>query len=74
MTGGAPGALMLTGDGRKRGDQIALVRGPRGPVATAELNVSAPGISAAALDEATATLLLDLETAPEPVPPTAAAG
>jgi hypothetical protein len=55
---------MLTGSGRTRGDQIALVRGPRGPIATTELNVSAPGVSAKALDEFVETLLLDLETQP----------
>jgi hypothetical protein len=62
--GGTPGHLMITGDGRTRGDQIALVRGPRGPIATTELNVSAPGVSAKALDEFVETLLLDLETQP----------
>ena len=62
--GGRPGVLMTTGDGRTRGDQIALVRGIRGPIATTELNVSAPGISAGDLDAAVETLVLDLETAP----------
>ncbi|MFN8114073.1 MAG: hypothetical protein U0R51_12860 [Solirubrobacterales bacterium] len=62
--GGEPGVLMTTGDGRTRGDQIALVRGIRGPTATTELNVSAPGISARDLDAAVETLVLDLETAP----------
>lgn len=66
--GGAHGFLMLTGEGRERGDKIALVRGPKGPTAVADLNVSAPGMSTAALDEHIATLLLDLETAP-PVSP-----
>lgn len=62
--GGVAGSLMLTGDGRERGQQIALVRGPKGPTAVTELNVSAPGISTAALDEFVATLVLDLDTAP----------
>lgn len=62
--GGVHGFLMLTGDGRERGQQIALVRGPRGPVATTDLNVSAPGVSVAALDGFVETLVLDLETAP----------
>jgi hypothetical protein len=48
--GGIEGALMLTGEGLKRGDAIALVRGPIGPTATADFSVSAPGASAAALD------------------------
>lgn len=69
--GGSEGFLMLTGEGRERGDKIALVRGPKGPTAVADLNVSAPGMSTAALDEHIATLLLDLETAP---PPASAAG
>ncbi len=55
---------MLTGDGRQRGDLIALVRGPRGPIATTDLDVSAPGVSSAALDGFVETLLLDLETQP----------
>lgn len=58
---------MLTGDGRERGQQIALVRGVRGPTAATELNVSAPGISTAALDAYVETLVLDLETAPAPL-------
>ena len=64
VIGGLPGLLMLTGDGRKRGDRVALVRGPKGPTAVTEFNCSAPGASTAALDEHIATLLLDLETAP----------
>lgn len=62
--GGSHGFVMITGDGRERGHKIALVRGPQGPTAVADLNVSAPGISTAALNEHIATLLLDLETAP----------
>jgi hypothetical protein len=64
LFGGTAGHLMTTGDGRERGQQIALIRGPHGPTATTELNVSAPGISTAALDGFIETLLLDLETAP----------
>lgn len=48
--GGVQGALVVTGTGLKRGDVIAIVAGPDGPVASADLQVSAPGISAAALD------------------------
>lgn len=70
-SGSVSGALMLTGDGMKRGQYAALVAGPRGPTATAELNASAPGISAAYLDELTQTLLLDLATAPAPSAPKA---
>ena len=64
LIGGTAGHLMTTGTGLVRGDRIALVRGPHGPTATAELNVSPPGISAKALDDLIGTLLLDLETAP----------
>ncbi len=66
LFGGTPGFLMLTGEGRERGDKIALVRGPRGPIAVADLNLSAPGPSTTGLDEHVATLLLDLETQPAP--------
>jgi hypothetical protein len=62
--GGIPGSLMLTGDGLKRGDSIALVSGPSGPIATAELDLSAPGASARALDAYVETLVLDLQTQP----------
>jgi hypothetical protein len=50
MLGGIDGSLMLTGDGLRRGDSIALVAGPTGPVASADLEFSAPGASAKALD------------------------
>ena len=43
-------ALILRGDGSKRVDGIAIVAGPRGPVASAELNASPRGISATDLD------------------------
>jgi hypothetical protein len=67
MTGtfdGVPGSLMVTGDGLKRGDSIALVAGESGPTATAEFDVSAPGPSAQALDQYAADLVLDLKTRP----------
>jgi hypothetical protein len=48
--GGVQGSVMLTGDGDKRGDVIALVAGETGPTASAPFDVSAPGISTAALD------------------------
>lgn len=47
---GVPASLIVTGDGLKRGDSIALVGGETGPTATADLDFSAPGASAAALD------------------------
>ena len=55
---------MITGDGFKRGDSIALVGGPTGPIATAEFDVSAPGASAKALDAYVDELVLDLKTQP----------
>ena len=63
MTGtfaGAEGALMITGDGLKRGDFIALVGGSDGPVASTEFDVSAPGASAKALDAYTEDLVAQL--------------
>jgi hypothetical protein len=68
MTGtfdGIPGSLLVTGDGLKRGDSIALVAGESGPTATADFDVSAPGPSAAALDQYAADLVLDLKTRPD---------
>jgi hypothetical protein len=47
---GVDGALVITGDGLKRGDAIALVAGPIGPVARADFEASAPGPSARLLD------------------------
>lgn len=58
--GGVPGSLMVTGDGLKRGDSIALVGGPDGPIATAPFDVSAPGPSATALDQYAAKLADEL--------------
>jgi hypothetical protein len=50
LPGGAHGALVLVGDGSKRADRIAVVAGPKGPIAEAELQAEAPGISAKLLD------------------------
>jgi hypothetical protein len=58
--GSVEGALMITGDGFKRGDAIALVAGDTGPVASADFEVSAPGISAGALDSYAAKLAAEL--------------
>jgi hypothetical protein len=68
MTGtfeGIQGSLLVTGEGLKRGDSIALVAGEAGPTATAEFDVSAPGPSAKALDQYAADLALDLKTRPD---------
>jgi hypothetical protein len=50
LPGGSKGSLVLAGDGGKRSDRIAVVAGPRGPVAEAELQAEAPGLSAQLLD------------------------
>ena len=50
LMGGRDGALILTGKGLTRGDEIALVAGARGPVASAALEVDPPCIRAKDLD------------------------
>lgn len=50
LPGGATGSLAVAGDGSKRADRIAVVAGPRGPVAEAELQAETPGLSAQTLD------------------------
>lgn len=50
LPGGPNGSLVLAGDGTKRSDRIAVVAGPRGPFAEAELQAEAPGLSAKLLD------------------------
>ena len=50
LPGGGEGSLVLSGDGSKRSDRIAVVAGPRGPVAEAALESEAPGLSAKDLD------------------------
>ena len=57
---------MVTGDGFKRGEKIALVAGEQGPVASAPFEVSAPGASAAALDSYAARLAAELKSATTP--------
>ena len=51
LPGGTNGALALIGDGSKRSNRIAVIAGPRGPVAEAELQAEAPGLSASILDD-----------------------
>lgn len=58
---GVDASLMVTGDGSKRGDTIALVAGPDGPVAGTDFDVSAPGASTKALDAFSARLAGELE-------------
>jgi hypothetical protein len=49
LPGGTSGSLALHGDGSKRSDRIAIVAGPKGPVAMAELKAS-PVLSAKDID------------------------
>jgi hypothetical protein len=57
------GSLVLAGDGTKRSDRIAVVAGPNGPVAEAELRAEAPGISAKLLDSYAERLAKELAAA-----------
>lgn len=50
LPGGGEGSLVLCGDGSKRSDRIAVVLGPKGPVAEAGLEAEAPGLSTKDLD------------------------
>ncbi len=50
LPGGLEGSLVLSGDGSKRSDRIAMVAGPRGPFADDELKAEASGITAKLLD------------------------
>ena len=50
LPGGGEGSLVLSGDGDKRSDRIAVVLGPQGPVAEAGLESEAPGLSTKDLD------------------------
>jgi hypothetical protein len=64
--GPANGSLVLVGDGTKRSDRIAVVAGPNGPVAEAELQAEAPGISAKLLDSYAERLSKELTAAQAP--------
>lgn len=57
------GSLLITGDGLRRGDSIALVAGSQGPVASADFEASAPGPSAKLLDDYARRLAAELATA-----------
>lgn len=61
--GGVDGALALKGDGLRRGDWIALVAGPSGPLASTEFTNSAPGPSLHGLDSYTERLATELTAA-----------
>jgi hypothetical protein len=60
LPGGAHGALVLCGDGTSRESKIAIVTGPKGPVASSELRASASGLSAKDLDDFSARLSSEL--------------
>jgi hypothetical protein len=50
LPGGGEGSLVISGDGSKRSDRIAVVGGPAGPLAESELEAEAPGLSTKDLD------------------------
>jgi hypothetical protein len=50
LPGGGEGSLCILGDGSKRADRIAVVTGPAGPVAEAELEAEPQGLSTRDLD------------------------
>lgn len=50
LPGGGEGSLVISGDGSKRSDRIAVVGGPAGPLAESELESEAPGLSTKDLD------------------------
>ena len=63
LAGGRDGDLVLTGKGLTRGDSIALVAGPSGPVASAALEVPPPCIRARDLDAYAERLAGELQRA-----------
>ena len=68
LPGGADGALAFRGDGTTRESQIAIVTGPKGPVASAELRSSPGGLSAKDLDDFSARLGQQLAASPAAAP------
>jgi hypothetical protein len=65
LAGAAEGSLCILGDGSKRADRIAVVTGPAGPVAEAELEAGPKGLSAKDLDGYLERLAADRVTAPK---------
>jgi hypothetical protein len=61
--GPTTGSLVLSGDGSKRADRIAVVAGPKGPVAEAELRADPPPLSAKTLDSYAERLTKELTAA-----------
>jgi hypothetical protein len=50
LPGGTQGSLIVSGDGSKRSDRIAVVAGANGPIAVAELESDKPVLSTEDLD------------------------
>jgi hypothetical protein len=63
LPGGLEGSLVLSGDGKKRSNRIAMVAASKGPFAEEELRDDGPGLSAKTLD-AYVTRLEEAITAP----------
>ena len=68
LPSGVPGSLALIGDGSKRADRIAVVGGPKGPIAESELESEPPGLSAKDLDVYLDQLSGELKEAEETAP------
>jgi hypothetical protein len=66
LAGGTSGSLIVSGDGSKRSDRIAVVAGPRGPLAEAELRADPPALSAEDLDVYAELLAGEIAAAPVP--------
>ncbi len=64
LPGGVNGSLVLVGDGSKRADRIAVVGGPRGPVAESELEAEPQGLSTKDLDTYLEQLAGEVKEAP----------
>jgi hypothetical protein len=68
LPGGATGSLAFCGDGTSRESRIAVVAGPKGPTASAELRSSPGGLSAKDLDDYSARLAKELAGTVQPAP------
>jgi hypothetical protein len=64
LPGGINGSLVLIGDGSKRADRIAVVGGPKGPVAEAGLEAEPQGLTAKDLDTYLEQLAGEVKEAP----------
>ncbi len=57
-------ALVISGDGTRREDRIAVVAGPKGPIASSELRASPAGLSATDIDRYATDLIASLGSKP----------